>query len=347
MENVSDKYYVEQSDVFELLALMFRLNNYDYMQSANHRTKESFDQFIHDAFSLLSDETKKELDYFFHKDSFFGLTLIQLLYQHDKLHHISAFLNFLKQLEFEEIISAFLGSGYSSPERIEDYTDEQEVFSYIQSSVLPFSEQAKLFYLYFDKENTKQRFLKVAEEINEKIFQPSIQKINAHHEDSIHKLSGMNRKQINKITNPYFDLSEANEPNKIILIPSYFYHTSSLFSYSSESDIAIYLIGAEMIELTMDESREEDKVIDLAKALSDRTKIKIIKELNQQPRYGFELAKQLNLSSPTISHHISKLSDLGLITAKRYENKIFYQANQELIEEALKSMSDMLIQKER
>ncbi|MFD1412560.1 ArsR/SmtB family transcription factor [Oceanobacillus jeddahense] len=97
----------------------------------------------------------------------------------------------------------------------------------------------------------------------------------------------------------------------------------------------------------MDESKEEDKVIDLAKVLFDRTKIKIIKELNQQPQYGFGLAKQLNLSSPTISYHISKLSDLGLITAQRNENKIFYQANQELIEEALKSMSDMLIAKER
>ncbi len=347
MKNVSDNYYVEQSDVFELLALMFRLNNYEYMQSEKHRKKESFNHFIQDSFSLLSDETKKELDCFFHKDSFFGLTFVQLLYQHNKWHDIPSFLSFLAQLEFEEIISAFLTSGYSSPERVEDYTDRQEVFSHIQSSVLPFSEQAKLFYLYFDKENTKQRFLKVVEEINEKIYQPSIKKINAYHEDSIHKLSGMNRKQIYKITNPHFDSFEANEPNKIILAPSYFYYNSSLFSCSSESDIAIYLIGTEIIEQTMDESREEDKVIDLAKALSDRTKIKIIKELNRQPRYGFELAKQLNLSSPTISHHISKLSDLGLITAKRYENKIFYQANQKLIEEALKSMSDMLIQKER
>ncbi|WP_152658029.1 ArsR family transcriptional regulator [Oceanobacillus sp. CFH 90083] len=69
--------------------------------------------------------------------------------------------------------------------------------------------------------------------------------------------------------------------------------------------------------------------------------------MNKQPRYGFELAKQLNLSSPTISHHISKLSDLGLITATRSENKIFYEANQKLIEEALRNMSDILTVKER
>ncbi|WP_040982870.1 hypothetical protein [Oceanobacillus jeddahense] len=127
MGNVSDNYYIEQSDVFELLALKFRLNNYEYIQSEKHRTKESFNQFIQDSFSLLSNETKKELDCFFHQDSFFGLTLVQLLYQHNQWYDIAPFLNFLEQLEFEEIVSAFLTSGYSSPERIEDYRNEKEV----------------------------------------------------------------------------------------------------------------------------------------------------------------------------------------------------------------------------
>ena len=347
MEKVFDNYYVEQSDVLELLAFMFRLNNHEYMQTESHPAKESFNQFIQDAFSLLSDQAKEDLDCFFHQDSFFGLTLVQLLYQHNKWHDIPAFLKFLEQLEVEEIISAFLTSGYPSPESIEDYNNEQEVFSHIQSSLLPFPEQAKLFYLYFDKENTKERFLKLVREVNEKIFQPSIEKITKRYEDSIQKLLKMDDKHIKKLINPSFDQSEANQPNKIILIPSYFYYTSSLFSYGEKNDTVIYLIGTESIEQTMDEGKEEDRVIDLAKALSDRTKIKIIKELNKQPRYGFELAKQLNLSSPTISHHISKLSDLGLITAKRNENKIFYEVNQELIEKALRNMSDILTVRER
>ncbi|MFD1412561.1 hypothetical protein [Oceanobacillus jeddahense] len=104
MGNVSDNYYVEQSDVFELLALKFRLNNYEYIHLEKHRTKESFNQFIQNSFSLLSNETKKELDCFFIKTVFFGLTLVQLLYQHNQWYDIAAFLNFLEQLAFEEIV---------------------------------------------------------------------------------------------------------------------------------------------------------------------------------------------------------------------------------------------------
>ncbi|WP_152658019.1 hypothetical protein [Oceanobacillus sp. CFH 90083] len=277
MENISENYYVAQSDVFELLALKFRSNNHEYMQAESHRAKESFNQFIHDAVSLVSDAVKEELDCFFHQDSFFGLTFVQLLYQHDKWHDIPDFLNFLEQLECEEIISAFLTSGYPSPERIGDYNDEQEVFSHIQASLLPFPEQAKLFYLYFDKENTKRRLLKLVEEINEKIFQPFKEKLGAYHEDSIQKLLKMDEKHVKKLIQPNFDQPNANLPNKMIIIPSYFYYTSTLFSYGGKNDAVISLAGMERIEQIMDESKEEDRVIDLAKALSDRTKIKIIK----------------------------------------------------------------------
>lgn len=104
------------------------------------------------------------------------------------------------------------------------------------------------------------------------------------------------------------------------------------------------LFGTETLEAV--DSKSEEEIIDSVKALSDQMKFNILKELSIQPRYGFELAKKFNVSGPTISHHISKLSKLGLIHATRKGNKIYFKSNHAKIESALAAMSSILTQKE-
>ena len=58
-----------------------------------------------------------------------------------------------------------------------------------------------------------------------------------------------------------------------------------------------------------------ERVAILFKALADPARLRILGCLAERPYAGHELATQLSLTPPTISHHMRKLTDAGLVTS--------------------------------
>jgi hypothetical protein len=54
----------------------------------------------------------------------------------------------------------------------------------------------------------------------------------------------------------------------------------------------------------------------LFKALADPARLRILGLLAERPRAGYELAQELELTPPTISHHMRRLDSAGLIDVK-------------------------------
>ena len=79
------------------------------------------------------------------------------------------------------------------------------------------------------------------------------------------------------------------------------------------------------------------------KLLSDRSKFEILSYIKDKRAYGSELAKQLNLTTATISHHMSALLNAGLIILEKEETKIYYKANTEEIEKLLRYCENTLV----
>nr|WP_225445528.1 metalloregulator ArsR/SmtB family transcription factor [Paenibacillus arenosi] len=84
------------------------------------------------------------------------------------------------------------------------------------------------------------------------------------------------------------------------------------------------------------------QISDSLKVLSDEKRIHIIQLLNRAPRYGHELAKELNLTNSTISHHLNALTTTGIVKAIRQENKVYYHVDKERIAEVLQNLTQML-----
>lgn len=57
-------------------------------------------------------------------------------------------------------------------------------------------------------------------------------------------------------------------------------------------------------------------LVTIFKALSDPNRLKIVGLLAQQPCTVEQLAAMLSLKASTISHHLSKLAEVGLVSAK-------------------------------
>ncbi|MFF3023148.1 metalloregulator ArsR/SmtB family transcription factor [Gottfriedia sp. NPDC057948] len=74
------------------------------------------------------------------------------------------------------------------------------------------------------------------------------------------------------------------------------------------------------------------KIVDFHKALGDLTRVRIIALLQQGHLSGQEIASKLSLKPSTITHHMSKLREVGLIKERRDKNTIYFSLNTKILE---------------
>ena len=68
-----------------------------------------------------------------------------------------------------------------------------------------------------------------------------------------------------------------------------------------------------------------------AKALADETRQKIMKLVCCQWLSVSEIVDQLDVSQPTVSHHLALLRETGLVDVREEGKQTFYSLNQERI----------------
>ncbi|MCH6264380.1 metalloregulator ArsR/SmtB family transcription factor [Neobacillus citreus] len=81
-----------------------------------------------------------------------------------------------------------------------------------------------------------------------------------------------------------------------------------------------------------------NKIVEFHKALGDLTRIKIVALLQQGPLHGQAIAGKLGLKPPTITHHMAKLREVGLIKERRDKNTIYFSLNTKILEMSAKAI---------
>jgi biotin operon repressor len=72
------------------------------------------------------------------------------------------------------------------------------------------------------------------------------------------------------------------------------------------------------------------------KVIADETRLRILGSLASAPRTGKELASELDLTPPTISHHMRKLTEAGIVVASSDAQRQWYRLNSEFLSETKK-----------
>jgi predicted transcriptional regulator len=86
----------------------------------------------------------------------------------------------------------------------------------------------------------------------------------------------------------------------------------------------------------MADSSEE--LVTFFKALADKNRLKIVGLLAEKPYSVEELATLLDLKPPTISHHLAKLVDVGLVKSRSESYYSIYQLDHDTLNEKTRSM---------
>jgi ArsR family transcriptional regulator len=88
----------------------------------------------------------------------------------------------------------------------------------------------------------------------------------------------------------------------------------------------------------------EDKIVKIAKALSDKTRLRILKEVSKG-NYGLSCsdAEEIaGLSQPTVSHHIKILVEADLLNTEKNGRCVMISINKKTLNEFSSLISDSL-----
>lgn len=75
----------------------------------------------------------------------------------------------------------------------------------------------------------------------------------------------------------------------------------------------------------------KEQINSFLKLFSDKSKLDIMLYIKDKKAYGQEIAKELNLTTPTISHHMNALHSAGFVNYERDSNRVYYSLNKETI----------------
>lgn len=72
---------------------------------------------------------------------------------------------------------------------------------------------------------------------------------------------------------------------------------------------------------------EESEIAGICKALGDENRVKIIKMLSAGELCACRILEALDITQPTLSHHMKILSDCALVAARKEGKWLYYSIN--------------------
>ena len=74
-------------------------------------------------------------------------------------------------------------------------------------------------------------------------------------------------------------------------------------------------------------AQSRELILQMLKALADESRLALMWQLFDQERTVGDLAVQVELSEPTVSHHLTKLREAGFVNLRMAGNQRFYRVN--------------------
>jgi DNA-binding transcriptional ArsR family regulator len=129
---------------------------------------------------------------------------------------------------------------------------------------------------------------------------------------------------------------------RVVLAPSYFSRPFNFLLAGDDWRFFGYPVADDALEPD-DRLSPPPGVVRLHRALGDETRLRILKLLAGKDLYLTEIAQQLDLSKPTIKHHLALLRAAGLVTVVEAGNVVYYSLRRDRIEGASTDLARFLV----
>jgi len=128
---------------------------------------------------------------------------------------------------------------------------------------------------------------------------------------------------------------------RVVLAPSYFSRPYNFLLAGDDWRFFGYPVSDDALEAG-DRLAPPAALVRLHRALGDETRMRILKLLSTQDLYLTEIAHHLELSKPTIKHHLALLRSAGLVTVVESSTVIYYSLRRDRLESASADLAGFL-----
>ena len=129
---------------------------------------------------------------------------------------------------------------------------------------------------------------------------------------------------------------------RVILGPSYFSRPYNFLMSGADWRFFGYPVSDAALD-PADSLAAPQSVVRLHRALGDATRLKILKLLASRDLYLTEIAQLLDLSKPTIKHHLAQLRAAGLVTITESGTVMYYTLRRNRLDDASAEIKRFLI----
>jgi DNA-binding transcriptional ArsR family regulator len=129
---------------------------------------------------------------------------------------------------------------------------------------------------------------------------------------------------------------------RVILAPSYFSRPYNFLLAGRDWRFFGYPVADDALDL-IDPLAPPLPVLRLHRALGDGTRLRILKLLAEHDLYLTEIAQQLDLSKPTIKHHLTQLRVAGLVTVVESGSVMYYSLRRDRLDDASLDLKRFLV----
>jgi DNA-binding transcriptional ArsR family regulator len=131
--------------------------------------------------------------------------------------------------------------------------------------------------------------------------------------------------------------------SRVILAPSYFSRPYNFLMGSRGWRFFGYPVADSALDPS-DALTPPLSVVRLHRALGDQTRLRILKLLASRDYYLTEIAQELDLSKPTIKHHLSQLRAAGLVTITESGTVMYYSLRRNRLDDASTEIKRFLVE---
>lgn len=129
---------------------------------------------------------------------------------------------------------------------------------------------------------------------------------------------------------------------RVVLAPSYFARPYNFVLGGADWRLFGYPIADAALDAG-DPLAPPPSVVRLHRALADESRLRILRILRDRDHYLTEIAQLLELSKPTVKHHLAQLRSAGLVTVIEEGGLTYYRLRRERLEAAAEELRSFLL----
>jgi len=335
---------IEESICYDFLASLARIKSTEKYLSSKY-DKDLFDWY-EEIKNKLTDEIDDLVNLYFHKEYAFGSMLTGMI-KEKNIKSIRELISAVSEIKPQYLLKRFiyLGLEERTNDNLKSLDDivnaDVNAISFInERTVFSDDEKWQILQLLMNPERINTDLKSLLEWYYNNIYKEKEDKI----KESLVAYTNDLKERIELYGDEYIQLLMPfdyvyKKDDSLTLAISYHYENQGMFNTYDMVFVYGYKYFAGV--------ENEHAILagkQLFKALSDETRLNILRLLSKRPWYGNEIAEKLNISNSTVTHHMATLILNNLVSSYRQEYRIYFKLNTKKVKEIVNTTLESIIE---